>query len=98
MTGVTDQHDAMAVGRVAPGLDVHLRHERTRRVDRVETALGGVLVHRRRDAVGREHERRALRHVPLVVDEHGATALEVPDDVRVVDDLLADVDRGSVQG
>ena len=37
------------------------------------------------------------RHLADVVDEHGSAPLEVADDVRVVDDLLADVDRRPVQ-
>ena len=35
---VADEQDRVAVGCVAPGLDVHLRHEWTGRVDRVQTA------------------------------------------------------------
>jgi hypothetical protein len=47
--------------------------------------------------VGGEHDRRALRHLGLLVDEDGAARLEVADDVEVVDDLLADVDRRPVE-
>jgi hypothetical protein len=43
--------------------------------------------------VGAEDERRARRHVGEVLDEDRALALEVVDDVGVVDDLVADVDR-----
>ncbi len=47
--------------------------------------------------MGGEHDRRALRHLGLLVDEDGAARLEVADDVEVVDDLLADVHRRPVQ-
>ena len=55
-----------------------------------------VLEDRRRDPVRREHADRALRHLVLVVDEHGAEPFEAAHDVVVVDDVVADVDRGAV--
>ena len=45
----------------------------------------------------REDDRLALGHVALVLDEDRAASLEVADDVRVVDDLLANVDGRPVQ-
>ena len=54
-------------------------------------------MHRRRDAVRREDDRLALRHLVLVVDEDRAARLEVAHDVEVVDDLLAHVDGRPVQ-
>ena len=50
-----------------------------------------------RDAVGGEHHGRAGRHLVELLDEDRAPRLEVGDDVLVVDDLLADVDRGAVE-
>ena len=50
-----------------------------------------------RDPVGGEHHRLALGHLGLVVDEDRAALLELADDVDVVDDLLADVDRRAVE-
>ena len=97
VAGVADQHDRVALGGVAPRLHVHLRHERARRVDRLQPARRGVRVHRRRDAVRGEDDGRALRHLGLLVDEHRAARLEVADDVEVVDDLLADVDGRPVE-
>jgi hypothetical protein len=47
--------------------------------------------------VRRENDRLALGHLALVLDEDRAPRLEVADDVRVVDDLLADVDRPTVE-
>ena len=60
-------------------------------------ARGGVLVHGRGDSVGREDERGAGRDLFLAVDEDGAPFLELVDDVGVVDDLLAHVNRGPVE-
>ena len=95
--GVADEDDGVALGGVALGLHVHLGHERAGRVDRPEAAGLGVRVHGRCDAVGREHHRLPLRHLGLLVDEDRAALLEVADDVDVVDDLLADVDRRPVE-
>ena len=60
-------------------------------------AQRGVAVHLGRDAVRREHDGRALRHVLLALDEDRALLLEPPHDVDVVHDLLAHVDRRAVQ-
>ena len=49
------------------------------------------------DAVRGEHDRLALRHLGLLVDEHRAALAELLDHVLVVDDLLADVDGRAVQ-
>src|SRR4051794_30727644 len=47
--------------------------------------------------MGGEHGDRALGDVLLVLDEHGAAVAQLGDDVLVVHDLLADVDRRAVQ-
>ncbi len=97
VAGVADEDDRVAGGGVPLGLDVHLGHERARRVDRRQLPRRRVRAHRRGDAVRREHDRLAFRHVVLVLDEDGAAGLEVAHDVQVVHDLLADVDRWAVQ-
>ena len=63
----------------------------------LSAALRGLPVDLRRDAVGGEDHGRALRHLVELLDEDRAARLEVGHDVLVVDDLLADVDRGAVQ-
>ena len=88
----------MAVGGVAARLDVHLGDERARRVDRRQAPLGGVAVHRRRDAVRGQDERRTPRSVTLVLDEYRPALLELAYHVCVVNDLFADVHRRPVQG
>jgi hypothetical protein len=47
--------------------------------------------------VGGEDDRRSFRHLGLTLDEDRTAFLQIPDDVRVVDDLLANVDRRAVQ-
>ena len=93
---VADERDEVAAVGVAPRLGVHLVHERARRVDDPEPAPLRVLLHRRRDAVGREDADRALRDLVLRLDEDRAEPLEAAQDVVVVDDRVADVDRRAV--
>ena len=96
VVAVADERDEVAAVGVAPRLGVHLRDERADRVDDAQAAALAVLEHGRRDTVGREDADRTLRDFVLVVDEHGAEPLEAADDVVVVDDVVADVDRRAV--
>ena len=98
VAGMPDQHDGAPLAREAPGLDVHLGDEGTRRIDHLEVASAGVLVDRWRNAVGRQHDHRPVRDLGLLVDEDGALGLQVLNDVQVVHDLLAHVDGRPVLG
>ena len=93
---VADHDDRVAVGRELAGLDVDLGDQRAGGVDRLEVPRLGVLVDRRRDAVGAEDDHLALGDLGLLFDEDRAALGEFLDHVLVVDDLLADVDRGAV--
>ena len=77
-------------------LGVHLRHERAGRVDDVQVAAGGLGPHGRRDAVRGEDDGGAVRHLVELLDEYRALPFEIGDDVRVVHDLAAHVDRARV--
>jgi len=57
----------------------------------------GLLDHAPGDPVGAEGHDPAGRHGVGLVDEHGALGPQVLDDGAVVDDLVADVDRGPVK-
>src|SRR5690242_21888893 len=70
---------------------------RSRRVDRVEPPGRRGIADGRRDAVRREDERRVARHLVHRLDEDRPAPLEIVDDVLVVDDLLANVDRRAVE-
>ena len=96
MPGVTDQDDRVPGLGVPSRLCVHLGHERAGRVDRRQLQLLRLAAHPRRDAVSGEDDGRSLRHVRERVDEDGPAGPQVLDDVRVVDDLLPDVDRWPV--
>jgi len=94
--GMADQEDRVAERGEEPRLRVHLRHERAGRVHGLQASGGGIRVRFGRHAVGGEDDWLAYRHVALAVHEDRASRLEVADDVRVVDDLTADVDRRAV--
>ena len=98
VAGVADQDDRVALGGELQRLAVDLGHQRARRVDRPQLAALGVRVDRGRDAVGGEDGDRALGdRVVELVDEDRAALAQRLDDVLVVHDLLAHVDRRAVQ-
>src|SRR5918911_710772 len=86
--GVPDERDQVAAVGVTPRLGVNLRDERTDRVDDAQPAPLRVLLDGRSDPVGGEDADLARRDLVLALDEDGAQALEAPDDVLVVDDLV----------
>ena len=98
VAGVADQHDRVALGGELDRLAVDLGDQRARRVDRPQRAPLGVGVDGRRDAVGGEDGDRALGdRVVELLDEDRPALAQLRDDVLVVDDLLAHVDRRAVQ-
>ena len=91
---VADEDDRVALLGVVDGLEVHLGDERAGRVDRLEAASAAAIARTcGRDAVRREDERGVVRDLVDFLDEAGALVAQLVDDVAVVDDLLADVDR-----
>ena len=92
VTGMPDKDHAVAGVGEAPHLNVHLRHERARGVDRCQVPVGSLAVDLGRDAVRREDEPSLPRYVGRRLDEDRAACFEVAHHVRVVDDLLAHVD------
>ena len=96
--GVADEDEVVVLARVATRLGVHFGDQRAGRVDDLEVAaLGGLLANSRGDTVRGQHHDRALGHLVDLLDEHRALGLEVANDVQVVDDLTADIDRRSVE-
>ena len=96
VVAVADERDEVAAVGVAAGLRVHLRDERADGVDDLQAAALAVLLDRRRDAVRGEDADRARRDLVLGLDEDRAEPLEPAQDVVVVDDRVADVDRRAV--
>ena len=96
VVGVADQHDAVAVAREAPRLDVHLVDEGAGGVDDAQLPRVGIGAHLRRDPVRGEYDEAAVGHLVELLHEDRATCLEVAHHVRVVHDLAAHVDRRPV--
>jgi DNA recombination protein RmuC len=94
---VADQQDVDVVSREPLRLVVHLRDQRAGRVDRLQLPLGCLLVDHGGHTMGREDHRRALGHLVRLLDEDRPPLLQRGDDMAVVHDLLAHVDRRTVQ-
>ncbi len=97
MAAVTDQDRLDALAAVAADLHVDLGHQRAGCVEHLELAAFGLLPHRPRHAVGAEDHVAVVGNLVELVDEDRALALEVVDDVAVVHDLVANVNRRAEQ-
>jgi hypothetical protein len=95
---VANQQNVKVVARESHGLAVHLGDEWTGRIDRLQVSISSTLNHARRNAVSTENDVGALRHLIDLVDEDRALLFKGGDDVNVVNDLLAHVDRGTKIG
>src|SRR5829696_2491324 len=96
MTRVPDEQNVQSLAGEPLGLLVHLCDQRTGGVDHLEAPRLRLRMDGRRNAVRGEDHRRALRHLRKFIDEDGATALQILHHMTVVDDLLADIDAGTV--
>ena len=94
---VTDQKNLVPGLREPLGLVVDLRHQRTCGIDGQQVAGFGLVVHRRRDAVGAENEPGALGYLFSLIDEDRPSVLQFGDHMHVVHDLFTHVDRRPVQ-
>jgi hypothetical protein len=94
---VPDEQNVVLVPRVPSGLLVHLGDQRAGRVDRVQVALAGLLVHLRGDPVRGEDHRGTLRYLVVLLDEDRALALQRLHHVLVVHDLFPHVDGCAVE-
>jgi hypothetical protein len=96
VAGMADQHERAALGDVATALVVDLRHQRAGRVERRQAAELRIVLNRTRHAVRAEHGHGTGGHLGKLFDEDGALGPQRIDHMTVVDDLVADVDRGTV--
>ena len=98
MAGMADEQDLTAALEVDLRLAVHLGDQRARRIDRVELAPSGLGRDRLRHAVrGEDHRLVGIRHLGELLDEDRALRFQPLDDVFVVHDLVAHVDRRAVE-
>ena len=93
MALMADQHDVIAELGVAPALVVDLADQRTGGIDDVEPARGGRGLDAAGDAMGGEDRGGAARDLVDFADEDRALGAQALDDMGVVDDFVADIDR-----
>ncbi len=100
VVGMPDQQDFAAALEMDRGLAVHLRDQRAGRVQREEIARAGVGRNRFGNPVGREHHRRVgiVGDFGEFLDENRALGLQAVDHIAVMHDLVADIDRGAIDG
>ena len=98
--GMADQQDFAAALEVDRRLPVHLGHQRAGCIQREEIARAGVGGDRLRNPVRREHHRRVgiVGDFSQFLDENGAFGPQAVHDIAVMDDLVADIDRGAIDG
>ena len=96
VAGVADQQDGAAGPVVALDLAVDLGDQGAGGVGEQQPAPARLGRHALGHAVGGEHDQPVLGHLVQLLDEHGAQAAQLVDDVAVVDDLVADIDRRAV--
>ena len=94
---VANQDNVVVFLRVAHGLSVHLRDQRTGRIDCREVTLGCNRVDFWRNPVSREHHTCAFGNLIGFLDEDRATLRQRFDDKLVVNDFLTDVDGRTVK-
>jgi len=90
---MADQNNLAASIEVALGLDMHFRNQRAGGVDVNHLAPPRLGWHRFRHAVRREDDRPIFRAGVQFFDEHRPQRLEPFDDMAVVDNLVAHIDR-----
>ncbi len=95
VTLVTDEDDRVARFGVLDRFEVNLRHERARRIERVQISILGGLADLGGYTVRGEQQHAALGRLIDVVDKHRPLVLKRIDDVLVMNDLVVDIHRRS---
>ena len=97
MALVADHHDVEAFLAHLRDFDMHFGDERTGGVVHAQATRLGFRADRLRNAVRAENDRVAGRHFLELLDEDRALLAQILDDIGVVDDFVAHVDRRAVQ-
>ncbi len=93
VSGMSDQDDLATLVGVALALDVHFRDQRASRVDDRKPAVGRAFLDRAGDPMRAENRDGALRDFVDLVDEMCALGAQALDNVAIVHDFVADIDR-----
>jgi hypothetical protein len=96
MAGMPDQdHDATIV-EISLAFVMHLGDERTDCIEDRQPAALGIDFDRSRHAMSAEDRHRAGGHLGQALDETRALRLEALDDMAVMDNLVANIDRCAI--
>src|SRR5262245_16790403 len=93
MPSMADQDELASLSDVTLALVVDLGHQRTGRVQYRQLPLDGLVLDALGDPMGAENRYRVRGDLGQVLDEPGALGLEALNNVLVVHDLVAHIDR-----
>ncbi|MHC2390067.1 hypothetical protein ACVMFA_004551 [Bradyrhizobium liaoningense] len=93
---MADQDQRAALADVALPLIVNLRDQGAGGIEHRKIARGGLFLDAAGDSMGAEDRHRFRGNLGEFLDEDRAFALQALDDVFVMHDLMAHVDRGAV--
>ena len=97
MARMPNQHDIIAKTSVTLALVVDFRHQRTGGVDDVQFAGGGRLFHIAGNTMRTENRDGPQRNLIDFANKNSAAFAQLIDDVGIVNDLVAHIDRGTVE-
>jgi hypothetical protein len=95
MPGMADQHHVVIAAGVTAALVVNFVNQWAGRIDDIELTAFGISLDFTRHAMRAEDGHGAERDLVDLVDEDRAPRLQVIDDVMVVNDFMAHIDRGA---
>ena len=95
MARMAYQNQRPAALHVSLALEVDLRNQRARRIQHGKATRFRLVDDRLGDAMGAEDRHRAVGNLIELFDENGPHPLEPLDDVTIVHDLVADIDRSA---
>ncbi len=97
VVGVADQDDRIVLTGKANRFQMDLGDQRAGGVDHLKMTLLGLFANRWGNAMGAEDDTRALRHLAQFIHEDRARLAQLIHYVAVVDNLLAHVNRRSIE-
>src|SRR5690606_14452049 len=89
---MTDQHDVIPLPSILNGFQMHLRHERTCRIYRLQFPTAGLSSNLRRHPVGRIQEQRSFGNFAQLINERDPLPAEPIHHIPVMNDLMIYVD------
>jgi hypothetical protein len=98
MAGMTDENHLSSLASVITSFLVNLGDQRAGGIDDREVATLRLLLDFRRDSMRAEDGDGAFRDFIELLDEHGAFGAKGFDHVLIMNNLVPDIDRGTIEG